>query len=145
MNGGKLPSLADAIMIDAAEKQADGVSLTTVPHPKGPGVGRGRGRLHKAALETVEITLPAGTKIRKRRKKVSPAKASKMREKTKAGARIARKPAPGSKSPAETAQPLPSKMTRAQLEAYVAADLSRKEKQRKAKAKAQAKWRKGLK
>src|ERR1700684_1473284 len=36
----------------------DGVVLTSAPHPKGPGVGRGNGRLHKAALETVQIDVP---------------------------------------------------------------------------------------
>ena len=36
----------------------DGVALTSAPHPKGPGVGRGNGRIHKAALETVQIDVP---------------------------------------------------------------------------------------
>ncbi len=43
----------------AAEKQKkkDGIALNSMAHPKGPGVGRGRGTLHKAALETIEIEL----------------------------------------------------------------------------------------
>lgn len=43
------------------------------------------------------------------------------------------------------AEVAPAKMSRAQLEAYVAADLERKAAARTAKAKAQAKWRKTLK
>ncbi len=48
--------VADRNMEDAAA--GDGIGLTTIEHPKGPGMGRGRGRLHKASLETVEIELP---------------------------------------------------------------------------------------
>lgn len=37
---------------------SDGVALRSVAHPKGPGIGRGNGRLHKAALETITIEVP---------------------------------------------------------------------------------------
>lgn len=36
----------------------DGAVLVSASHPRGSGVGRGRGRLHAGAIETVEIELP---------------------------------------------------------------------------------------
>lgn len=37
------------------EDVGDGVALVSAAHPKGPRIGRGRGRLRKAALEIAEI------------------------------------------------------------------------------------------
>lgn len=60
-----------AVPKPAKSARDEGVSLTSVSPPKGPGVGRGRGRLHKAAIETVEIELsdpspPASPKFDKK-------------------------------------------------------------------------------
>lgn len=135
-----------ASKVQASEAARDGVVLKSMAHPEGPGVGRGRGRLHKDALETVNITLPPGTKVQKRSKKPS------AKKKLKSGSRVTKPrvaagatktpPAPKSrKAAALKPLPDPKKMTVPELVAYVTADLRRKSKARAAKAQAQQRWR----
>ena len=63
---GQTKAIVDAIadgvslgMVSSPDAGAnDGVALQSIAHPKGPGIGRGRGRLHKSAIETVEMDVP---------------------------------------------------------------------------------------